>query len=310
MNTTKITEKLVINAEAGEVVLNGLDFTKNGYVEITNAKSVVIKNCRIYKMNCEGAAKNYWLNVKGDLPMKLCVTRCFFGDNPGTSGKLYNLFEMNAKLQGNSQFSHNWFSKNCCTHNTINIYGADEGATIFVNGNHFEDMARQIRVGIKGNSECKLIVNGNYSKVVDTTPEGLEWANLLLAQPYGKATTTFENLTIEANDNEFTYTGDNLDKMVAYFGGGDTPLGRTSAPNLLVDGKAVNIPIRTGSSKAVAVVGTTAYQTLAEALSNANGETVTLVNSTEEDIDITTLVGAHLVAGRPGLTVHGVEVEF
>lgn len=303
---TKITEKMIIDAAEGEIVLNGLDFTKNGYVEINNASSVIIKNCRVYNLNCENAAKNYWMKIIGDIPMKLAIVRSFFGDNFGTNGQLYNLLEMNAKLKGDSMISSNWFSKNCCTHNTVNIYGADEGAVIYVNNNHFADVIHQMRIGIKEAPTCKIIANGNDCRVLDTSEEGLEWANLALVQPYGKKTTTFENLEISMKDN--TLSSDLPDPIVAYFGSSDTPLGVTSAPKVTLDGKEFKLPIRTGT-KNVAVIGTTAYATLAEAISAANGETITLVNSTDEEIDLST-VEATIVAGRKGLTVNGVEVEF
>lgn len=304
---TKITEKMIIDAAEGEIVLNGLDFTKNGYVEIKNASSVVIKNCRIYDMNCEDAPKNYWMKIIGDIPMKLSIVRSFFGDSFGKKGQLYNLLELNAKLKGDSMISSNWFSSNCCTHNAINIYGADEGAVIYVNNNHFADMLKQMRIGIKEAPVCKIIANGNDCRILDTSDEGLEWANLALVQPYGKKTTTFENLEISMKDNKMSY--DLAEPIVAYFGGGDTPMGITSSPKVIMDGKEYKMPIRTGSSS-VAVIGTTAYATLAEAITAAtNGEVITLVNSTEEEIDLST-VEATIVAARKGLTVHGVEIEF
>ena len=304
---TKITEKMIIDAAEGEIVLNGLDFTKNGYVEIKNASSVVIKNCRVYDMNCEDAPKNYWMKVIGDIPMKLAIVRSFFGDSFGKNGQLYNLLELNAKLKEDSMISSNWFSSNCCTHNALNIYGAEEGSVIYVNNNHFSDVVKQMRIGIKGAPVCKIIANGNDCKVVDTSDEGVEWANLALVQPYGKATTTFENLEISMNDNKMSY--DLAEPIVAYFGGGDTPMGVTSSPKVTMDGKEYKLPIRTGS-KSVAVIGTTAYATLAEAISAAtDSDVITLVNSTDEEIDLST-VKATIVAGREGLTVHGVEVKF
>ena len=75
----------------------------------------------------------------------------------------------------------------------------------------------------------------------------------------------------------------------------------------VMNGKEYKMPIRTGS-KSVAVIGTTAYATLAEAIAAAtNGEVITLVNSTDEEVDLS---GVNLVAARKGLTVHGVEIEF
>ena len=53
MNVTKITELLTIDGAGKEVVLDGLDFTENGYVKVLNAKSVLIQNCRVYGLNVD-----------------------------------------------------------------------------------------------------------------------------------------------------------------------------------------------------------------------------------------------------------------
>ena len=302
--STKITEKMIIDAAGKDIVLNGLDFTKNGYLEIKNANSVVVKNCRVYKMNCEDNAKNYWMKVIGDIPVKLAVLNSFFGNNPGTNGQMYNLFEMNAKLKSSSMISSNWFTSDCCTHNTINIYGAEEGAAIYVNNNYFADSRHSIRVGIKEAPVCSIVAQGNELQVVDTTPDELEWSNFMLFQPYGKKTTTFGNLKVVTADNKMSQSGS--DPIVAYFGSADMPMSYESAPKVTVDGKEFKIPIRVGSA-AVAVVGTTAYETLAAAIEAAGDNEITLVNSTEEEVDTS---AAKIVASRPGLTIHGVELEF
>lgn len=302
--STKITEKMIIDAAGKDIVLNGLDFTKNGYLEIKNANSVVVKNCRVYKMNCEDTTKNYWMKVIGDIPVKLAVLNSFFGNNPGTNGHMYNLFEMNAKLKSNSMISSNWFTSDCCTHNTINIYGAEENAAIYVNNNYFADSRHSIRVGIKEAPVCSIVAQGNELQITDTTPEELEWSNFMLFQPYGKKTTTFGNLKVVTANNKMSQSGS--DPIVAYFGDADMPMSYESAPKVTVDGKEFKIPIRVGSA-AVAVVGTTAYETLAAAIEAAGDNEITLVNSTEEEVDTS---AAKIVASRPGLTIHGVELEF
>lgn len=302
--STKITEKMTIDAAGKDIVLNGLDFTKNGYLEIKNANSVVVKNCRVYKLNTEDAAKNYWLKILGDIPVKLNITHCFFGTNPGTAGKLYNLFEMNAKLKSKSSISNNWFATDTCTHNAINVYGAEEGAALYFNGNYFGNAAGAIRIGIKGEPKCSVVAQNNECNVPDDSPDTLEWSNIILVQPYGKKTTTFGNLTINAENN--TFNAEISEQLVSYFGTDDMPMSRESSPKATLDGKEINIPIRTGS-KAVAVIGTTTYETLAAAIEAAGENEITLVNSTEEEADTS---AAKIVASRPGLTIHGVELEF
>lgn len=300
-NPTKITEKMIIDANGKDVVLNGLDFTGNGYLEIKNASSVVVENCRVYKLNCEDTAKNYWMTVVGQTSVQLKVVHSFFGANPGTNGKLYNLFEMDAKLKNKSAFSSNWFDSNCCTHNTINVYGAEENATISMNNNYFEDTYSCPRIGVKGEPVCTIIVQNNEHKVVKT---GDQYNQMLLVQPYGAVTKTFGNMKIIAANNKFI--GEGAEPYLAYFGGSDTPMGYDSIPAITVDGKDYKMPIE-GPSKVIAVVGTTKYETLAAAIEAANGALITLIHSTDEEVDLT---GVNLVAGYRGLTVHGVEIEF
>lgn len=299
--STKITEKMVINADGKDIVLNGLDFTENGYLEIKNANSVVVKNCRVYKLNCEDTPKNYWLTVMGDIPVQLKVVHCFFGANPGTKGQLYNILEMSAKLKNKSAFSSNWFVDGACTHNTVNIYGAEEGASISINNNYFGNTYGTPRIGVKGEPACTIIAQNNEHNVV---VNGDEWNQMLLFQPFGSVTTTFANMKVVASNNKFI--GEGGEPYLAYFGDKDTPMGYDSLPELTVDGKAYKIPVVTGTT-AVAVVGTTKYDTLAAAIEAAGDAVITLVQSTDEEIDIT---GINLVAANRGLTVNGVEVEF
>ena len=123
---TIISEKLTINGEGSNVVLDGFDFTGNGYVDVKNASAVTIKNCRVYGMNLAGATKNYWLHIYNDIPAKLVVENNFFGSNPTSgSNKMYNLIEPNAKLKNGSSVSDNYFVSDCCCHNFMNIYGCE-----------------------------------------------------------------------------------------------------------------------------------------------------------------------------------------
>lgn len=302
--STKITEKMTIDAAGKDIVLNGLDFTKNGYLEIKNANSVVVKNCRVYKLNTEAAAKNYWLKILGDIPVKLSIANSFFGANPGTAGVMYNLFEMNAKLKTKSSISNNWFANGSCTHNVINVYGADEGSALYFNGNYFGNSESGIRIGIKGEPNCSIVARDNEYNVLDASPENLEWTNVALIQPYAKQTTSFGNLKITLEGNKFN--AEVPDQLIGYYGNGDMPMSYESAPKATIDGKEIKLPIRTGS-KAIAVIGTTEYATLAAAIEAAGDKEITLVNSTEEEVDTS---AAKIVASRPGLTIHGVELEF
>lgn len=68
-----------INGDAGAVVLDGLDFTGDGYIDVYGCTSLTIKNCRIYNLTAT-AAKMYWLHVYNDIELKIVVENCFFGN--------------------------------------------------------------------------------------------------------------------------------------------------------------------------------------------------------------------------------------
>ena len=232
MMFTKITEKLTINGVGKDIVFDGFDFTGNGYVEIKNAKSVTIRNCRIYGLNVEGAAKNYWLKVIGDIETQLVVEHCFFGKNPGTKGVMYNIIEPNAKLATGSSISHNYFTADSCTHNTFSAYGMMEGAELDICGNTFEVCAASVRIGVKGSPKCTI--NACNNTVLANDPRyGDADQGLLCIQPYGKSTTTFANMTINANDNVLPTE----QVMYGCYYSADTPMTAETMPKMFVDGQ-------------------------------------------------------------------------
>lgn len=235
---TVISEKLTINGASSEVVLDGFDFTGNGYVDVKNASSVVIKNCRVYGMNCEGAAKNYWLRIYNDIPVKLVIENNFFGDNVGTNGKMFNLIEPTAQLMNGSSISNNYFTAGCCTHNIINVYGAVDNSEININGNVVEMTAGGIRIGVKGDKICTINVRNN--KVLATNPAYTnEDQGLVTIQPYNKSTTSFANMTIAISGNELPC------EQIVYGGytSKDTVLDDKTMPKVIINGKVANVVI-------------------------------------------------------------------
>lgn len=235
---TVISDKLTINGEGSDVVLDGFDFTSNGYVDIKNAFSVVIKNCRVYGMNCEGATKNYWLRIYNDIPVKLIVENNFFGDNAGVNGKMYNLIEPTAQFMNGSSISNNYFTAGCCTHNIINVYGAVDNSEININGNIVEMTAGGIRIGVKGDKTCTINVRNN--KVLATNPTYTdEDQGLVTIQPYGTQTTSFSKMTIAVSGNELP-----CEQIVyAGYGSQDTVLTDETMPKVIMDGKVSNVTI-------------------------------------------------------------------
>lgn len=230
--TTVISEKLTINGANAEVVLDGFDFTANGYVEVKNASAVVVRNCRVFDMNVEGAAKNYWLKIVNDIPAKLVVEHNFFGNNIGTDGRMYNLIEPNAKLMHGSSISDNYFAANCCTHNIINVYGCAENAAIDINGNVVEMTAGGIRIGVKGEPVCHINIRDNQV-MAENPAYDADYQGLVTVQPYGKQTTSFANMTIVMSGNEVA--GDQL--IYGYCGTNDLALTAAVMPKLIINGK-------------------------------------------------------------------------
>lgn len=235
---TVISEKLTINAEGSDIVLDGLDFTSNGYVDIKNTSSIVIKHCRVYGMNCEDTTKNYWLRIYNDIPVKLIVENNFFGDNAGVNGKMYNLIEPTAQFMNGSSISNNYFTAGCCTHNIINVYGAVDNSEININGNIVEMTAGGVRIGVKGDKACTINVRNN--KVLATNPAYAdEDQGLVTIQPYGTQTTSFSKMTIAVSGNvlpceQIVYAGYNSK---------DTVLTDETMPKVIIDGKVVNVTI-------------------------------------------------------------------
>ena len=235
---TIISEKLTINGAGSEVVLDGFDFTGNGYVDIKNTDSVIIKNCRIYNMNLP-STKNYWLHIYNDISVRLIIENNFFGSNPTIdSNKMYNLIEPTAQLTNGSSISNNYFTTGCCTHNIINVYGAVDHSEININGNVVEMTAGGIRIGVKGDKTCTINVRNN--KVLATNPAYTnEDQGLVTIQPYGTQTTSFSKMTIAVSGNELP-----CEQIVyAGYGSKDTGLTDETMPKVIIDGKVSNVTI-------------------------------------------------------------------
>lgn len=238
MGITKITELMTIDGAGKSVVLDGFDFTGNGYVKVLNASGVEIRNCRVYGLNVENAKKNYWLRVDSSSPIKLTVERCYFGANPGVQGALYNFIEPNVVLADGTSISNNYFHKKCCTHNTINLYGAAENANITVSGNVFEESAGTIRIGVKGQPTCEIFMENNIVRRHNTA-YGMEDSGLVTVQPYNKQTTSFANMTIQMNGNKLPTE----QVIYGYSGSKDTELTDALMPVIYIDGELVSAPI-------------------------------------------------------------------
>lgn len=232
--STCITKKVIINGDGKDVILDGLDFTGDGYLEIRKAASVIVRNCRVFGLNAPNS-RNFWLKINGDIPVRVQIEHCYFGKNPA---KVYNLLEMNAALMDGSCFSDNYFAADCCSHNTVNIYGAEDEASIHVDRNVFEESAGTIRIGVKKAPTCHIEMCDN--KVDANKPgESSMWYGLCCIQPYGTETETFANMTIVLDGNELP----SEQIIYGYSGSKDTRLEESNMPTVTVDGEPATLTI-------------------------------------------------------------------
>lgn len=237
MASTRITEKLIINAPDSDIVLDGLDFTDNGIIEVRAAKSLTLENCRVYNLKTPNA-KNFFLHIFNDITLKIAIHHCFFGNSTYTkSNSIYNLFEPTAKLITGSMCSSNYFKADCCTHNVLSIYGADENAVIYVKNNIFEISDGTVRIGVKGEPVCIINIEGNTIK--ENKGDDPSAYGLVTLQPYKKETTSFANMTINMNNNIIP----SEQKIYAYCGANDTQLTQELMPKINIDGVSTIIDI-------------------------------------------------------------------
>lgn len=237
MEYTKITEQFLVNGNGRDVILDGFDFTGNGFVKVTDAASLTIRNCRVYGLTL-AAGKNYWLFVDSKNPIKLVVEHCYFGDSVAEGGVLYNFIEPHVVLADGSKFSHNYFTAKCCTHNTINLYGAAEQSKIDVSSNVFEMSAGTVRVGVQGEPVCEITMDDNVI-YAENPAYGPADQGLVTVQPYGKLTSTFANMTLLMNNN--ICPSEQL--LSGYYGANDTVLTNENMPKIVVNGTAIVAPI-------------------------------------------------------------------
>lgn len=231
---TVCNKPITVNASNGIVIFDGIDFTGEALISLNDAKEVYFKNCRFYKLT-PNTKKTMAINSKSSVEMKLVVEKCFFGENPNVgTNAVYHILEGNIKAADGSSFSENYFVKGCNTHNAINFYDVVNGATIGINKNVFEYSGSAVRLGIKGAAKATFLMNGNKFLATDPS-EGGDWAGFLTIQPYGKSTTSWNDVTIKLSNTE---NKSGVKQLVAFFANStDTHFDRTkNFPKLYVDG--------------------------------------------------------------------------
>ena len=231
---TVCNKPITVNASNGIVIFDGIDFTGEALISLNDAKEVYFKNCRFYKLT-PNTKKTMAINSKSSVEMKLVVEKCFFGENPNVgTNAVYHILEGNIKAADGSSFSENYFVKGCNTHNAINFYDVVNGATIGINKNVFEYSGSAVRLGIKGAAKATFLMNGNTYLATDPS-DGGDWAGFLTIQPYGKSTTSWNDVTIKLSNTE---NKSGVKQLVVFFANSsDTHFDRTkNFPKLYVDG--------------------------------------------------------------------------
>lgn len=231
---TVCNKPITVNASNGIVIFDGIDFTGEALISLNDAKEVYFKNCRFYKLT-PNTKKTMAINSKSSIEMKLVVEKCFFGENPSVgTNAVYHILEGNIKAADGSSFSENYFVKGCNTHNAINFYDVVDGATIGINKNVFEYSGSAVRLGIKGAAKATFLMNGNTYLTTDPS-DGGDWAGFLTIQPYGKSTTSWNDVTIKLSNTE---NKSGVKQLVVFFANSsDTHFDRTkNFPKLYVDG--------------------------------------------------------------------------
>ena len=239
-----IAEELKIDAADQKVEIRGVTFADNCRITLENAREVSIKNCRFVNIASTGSgAGEMPVMLKGENPTKVTITGCMFGaKNTSTSATCKNVIEVYTPLKTGSEISNNYVADENARNNGFCIYEVDDGAIVNIRNNFFENAHNGIRVGTKGNANCTIIVEGNhYVKAGEVPYEGL-----LMFQPYGNQTESFENVTVRMNRN----IGPEYDHQIwyLYYGGTDTVITEDKYPTVYLDGtkEDVNEHVITG----------------------------------------------------------------
>ena len=177
--STKFTQLLTINAPGKNVTVDGIDFTENGYVEVKAAKSVTIKNCRIYGI-IGSAAKEAWMATATGENVKVTMTGCFFGNNLVESGNKLSVAQLNGLISGSS-VSSNYVKLSAATEAAFQIGEAADNSIIKFDNNEFEGYNGYV-LNLTGSPKVNYSFAGNAilgrSEIIDMKTAGLVCINI------------------------------------------------------------------------------------------------------------------------------------
>lgn len=149
----------------------------------------------------------------------------------------YNLLELWGEFTMDTRIGNNEFEEGCCTHNMINIYGADDDATIRITDNHSTGILLN-RITLYSNPTATIEITGNsYDKPITNEDD-----TFLLIQAV-KGQSDYSGTTIVMGDN-FYHEGEPSDKEIAWLytvdKEGYTPWTDTNKPTVIIDGERVD----------------------------------------------------------------------
>lgn len=274
MGYTKITKPITINAASGDVVFDGFDFTETGFITVSDAKSITVRNSRIY--NLQITDKKDWMTVTGSTPVKIVVEDNFFGMVSGMESSV----KVSGKVADATSVSKNYFKENSFSKEGIGIYDADSAANVTINANTFEKGEFAIKLSPKGDPNCNITMMGNTLKSLSGDNPIMQ--SLIRVQPNKKETTTFENMVVSLSNN----TVDSKYQMIVYCAADDTALSTSQVPKVTLDGESYVVPIIKDDT--IAVVDGIAYSTVNEAVEAAatSGKELVLYKNITEAITI------------------------
>lgn len=264
MEYTKLLNAVEINAPDKDVIFDGFDFTEKAAVTVVAAKSVTIRNSRIYGLN---KVISGWLLVKGET--KVILEDNFFGNN----GILENILYISGKLMNGSSISKNYFADKAFN-KYVAVFNKLEDGDYKLTQNTFDTVERPYSLSISGSPNLNLSLDGNILKVTDSSADGYGPALLHIFPPADAV--TYENININASK----LVGVSATPVTMYIGSTSAQLTDSQLPTCTVDGKNVDIAVT--RQNAIAQVGVKQYMTMADAINAANEQEILALASTNE----------------------------
>lgn len=240
---TVFSGEIEISDGAGNVLIDGVTFTKNARITIGQAERVIFKNCRFIGITpTDVATMGVTLTEHDDgTPVSFIVENCYFGSPEKVEGKsLYNIFELFGFLEEGSLFANNYFVKDSCSKNQIAIYNIAPDAHIYIENNIFEYSENAVRIGTAYDAHGEIWLDRN-SYLETCEEDGGKFAGLVVIQPYTTKTETMKHLSIYIDHTKHT------DKHAVgyryYTEGTDTPLTDQTSPIIYVSNNRVKLPL-------------------------------------------------------------------